>query len=498
VYAENALKLPRLPLPAKLFLSYLLVLAAAAVPTFVYVHARLAGELKDEAAEQLKESANRTAALLGRLSPEERLTRTQLLGRMTADRVTLIAPSGEVLFDSEVADTAKMQNHRERPEVKAAIAGAALNAANGKDTIAERKSESTGHATLYVATRIAGATNETLGVLRVARPVAKVLEATDELERFTRNVLAIAVSIAFLFALLAAVQFVRPLQRVTTSARALAAGDLSVRNALTRNDEVGDVARAIDQMAVEIRRRLASAGSGDAVLAQLVDGIEVPCVIFEVTGEVHALNGAARTALRVEGPNASRRLKEITTSPEFERALQDAEGDSEPEPIDVDVAPGVRVHAHVHVLKRPGTAPLYALLGAERPPLEATTLPPLDGVRPRPFLDVMNEAKDDARAALERSGVALEMQDAPRVLVVDVGHRVPRAVAAVLEGCAASFSGRGGVITMDVKVGDTRVELLVEADPGIDALRRAQPLLEPLGGAVRVESGEASLWLPRA
>jgi HAMP domain-containing protein len=487
---KTAGRLPRLPLPAKLFLSYMLVLAVAAVPSFIYVRAQLEKDLAEQAAAQLLESARRTAAALAPLDDAHRVERAREFARMIADRVSLIAPTGEVLFDSETKDPSLASNHRDRPEVKDALAG--------KDAIAARRSATTGHEMLYVAVRVEGRGAETVAVVRLARRADQIASATAGLQAFARNVQAAAISVAIGLSLLAAIQFVRPLQRVTASARALAAGDLSARSGIASNDEVGDAGAAIDTIAAELRRRLAFAGSGDAVIAQLVDALPIPCIVFEVTGEVLALNGAARTAYRVEGPHASRRLRELTATPGFERALDAAEGDGEPAPITVDVAAGIQIASRVHVLKRPGMAPFYLLLGVEAPAEVATTLPPLEGVTPRPFTDVLAAARRHVNGAFVKNGIELELQDPPAVLVVDVGDRLPRALAAVLEGCAQSIAGRSQTLSISVKVDDTRVKLKVEADCGQLALDRARPLLEPLGGAARIESGEAALWLPRA
>jgi signal transduction histidine kinase len=48
------------------------------------------------------------------------------------------------------------------------------------------------------------------------------------------------------------------LERVTHTARALGEGDLSARTGLTRSDEVGDLARAIDDMAARLERLVAN------------------------------------------------------------------------------------------------------------------------------------------------------------------------------------------------------------------------------------------------
>jgi HAMP domain-containing protein len=80
--------------------------------------------------------------------------------------------------------------------------------------------------------------------------------------RFLLNAMAVPASVAILFSLVSAVLFVRPLQRVGAMAQNLASGDLGVKVLQPTNDEVGDVARVLNQMATELRRRLLSAGMG--------------------------------------------------------------------------------------------------------------------------------------------------------------------------------------------------------------------------------------------
>jgi HAMP domain-containing protein len=488
---KAALRLPRIPLPAKLLISYLLLLALAAVPNVLYVRSRLEKELVDDAERELLETARRSAGVLAPLNEAARIAHARELALMTGQRVTLVAGSGAVLMDSETPPSTPLALKSDRPEI--------LEAAAKGSGVARRVSDTTHLETLYAAARLpVTRSDEGAAVVRVARGLASVRTSTEQLTRFARNVQAAAISVALLLSLFAAMQFVRPLQRVIAAARALGAGDLAARSGVSSDDEVGDAGRALDAMAAEIRRRLASAGSGDAVLSQLVDAVPIACVIFEVTGEVLALNGVARTAFRVEGPNASKRLKDITSSPDFERALEMAEGDGEPEPLEIDVG-GVRVRGRVHVLKRPGTAPFYVLLGESAPRQLATTLPPFENVRPRALTDVLAEAGSDAAGVLASSGVALEVGDAPAVVVVDVDHRVRSAIAAALGGCARAVAGRQETLAVDVKVESARVRLTMESDPGRTVVDGIRPLLEPLGGGIEVDHERATtLWIPRA
>lgn len=486
------LKLPRVPLPIRLLISYLVLLAIAAVPDFIYVRARLEANLITEAQEQLLEVASRTTAVLTPLTPEQRLERVRDLARMTGDRVTLIAPDGRVLFDSHVLDVATLRNHADREEVRTAITTGV--------GAARRASQTTSLDTLYAAARLSDPiSSDVHAVVRIARPLSTVRSSTEDLTRFARNVQAAAISMALLLSLVAAVQFVRPLQRVISAAKALGGGDLAARSGVDSNDEVGDAGRAIDSLAVDLRRRLANAGSGDAVLAQLVDALPVACVIFEVTGEVLALNGAARAAFRIEGPNAARRLKELISTARFERALEAAEGDGEPEPVDVEVAAELRVKSTVHVLKRPGTAPIYVLLGTSTHVAMSTTLPPMEAVGIRPFADLLEEARGNAGGVLRRTGVALEVNDTPAVLVADAAKRIPRALSEYLSAGAAALEGRSTTLLVSVQVEPTQIRLAYEAGVGPDVVARIMPLLEPLGGAVEVMGQRiTTMRIPRA
>src|SRR5687768_3777961 len=85
----------------------------------------------------------------------------------TQSRVTLIAPDGRVLGDSDVEprDLDRLENHRERPEVREALQGRV-----GHDL---RTSASVNAPLLYVAVPVVDG-GRVVGVLRTALPLAAV------------------------------------------------------------------------------------------------------------------------------------------------------------------------------------------------------------------------------------------------------------------------------------------------------------------------------------
>jgi HAMP domain-containing protein len=479
--------LPRVPLPAKLLISYLVIVATAAVPTFFYVRSALQSDLLTLATERLKDGTRRAASGLMPFRERELVDRTRQIASVLPQRLTLIAPTGDVLFDS---DSLTRENHGTRPEVQAALLGRPL-----LDVFMDRRaSVSTGKDTLYAATRLV----EDGPVLRLADRVDDVLTTAEDLKRFARNVAAIAITLAIVLSLVSAVVFMRPLQKVVATARAYAAGDLTASAGIDADDEVGDASRALDQMAVDLRRRLANAGSGDAVLAQLVEALPVPCVIIEPSGEPLALNGPARRALRLEGTSARRRIQQVASSGRFRRAVAEAEADGDPEPCVIVADDGVRFEGTVHVLKRPGAPPLTVLLGHEAPEDAQSALPTSGVVESRPFADVLKEARERSRLVLQDAGVMVEVDDEPGVTVADVDGRLARALALVFEGCAKAAAGRTDVLGVAVHVEATRVRVAADVVPGDGFIEAIKPVVCPLGGDVVVDDAEVRLWLPRA
>lgn len=522
--------MPRIPLPVKLLLSYLCILLFGAGPTIFYIRAELQDDLMADAARQLGDHGKLMARQLTVLSPSERLERVQKLGEISPERLTYISPQGDILIDTEVPSLSSLlDNHASRPEVRQALGDTLLPTetfARGPRArmglgvgVARRLSATLKIDTLYVAVRVTAMDGSTVGILRLATPVDRIEAMTNGTVRFLRNATAVAVSLAIGFSLLAAVLFVRPLRRVIAMAMALTSGDLGSKVERAGNDEVGDVARALNQMATALRRRLLDAGLGEALLSQLVEALPCPCVVFSEGGEVIALNGAGRRTLGIEGPLAGQRMKEFAERPLVLAALANAEHEGEPEPVVVPLMlpseptksnpsgsggsvaseDEVLVRGVVHVLKRPGTAPLRVFIGESPRKVESTLLPPVDQVVARSLAEVIEEAERRSARVLSRAGMQLELlRPVHQLKVADAEDRLVRVLTEAIEASAVILGGETTTLVIGLSEEPTRVrvQLPLELAPG--AVATIRPLLEPLGGGIEVGTMETSLWLPRA
>jgi two-component system phosphate regulon sensor histidine kinase PhoR len=146
------------------------------------------------------------------------------ISRLAGARITVVAPDGRVLSDSE-ADPRQMENHKSRPEVMPALAGSTGSSV--------RRSGTVGVDFLYVAVPCPQ------GAMRLAVPLVEVAAQVNTIRRR----MLVSTTIAFLPAILVAAFFARyvsaKLGRIIDYAGKLAEGNFRARLSKPGTDELG-------------------------------------------------------------------------------------------------------------------------------------------------------------------------------------------------------------------------------------------------------------------
>ena len=91
--------------------------------------------------------------------------------------------------------------------------------------------------------------------MMVQQPLVDAYAPLDAMERDAQRLIALALAIAALVGGAVAMWVVRPLGRLRAAADAMANGDLARRTGVARDDEIGDLASALDRMAAELQAR---------------------------------------------------------------------------------------------------------------------------------------------------------------------------------------------------------------------------------------------------
>jgi len=242
-------------------------------------------------------------------------------------RVTFIAADGSVVADSDVdpADLARVEKHGDRAEVQAALAGRVGSSA--------RRSETVGRRLLYLAVPLAPGP----GVVRLAVNLEDVEAAVADLRMDLLIASLIGLAAALALSFLLSWITVRPLAEMRETLGAIARGDLKRRLRPRSDDELGEMAGAINDMAAELGLRLeevtAEKEQLDAVLAGMVEGV----LVLDTEGCVTLANPRLRELLSLWGPVDGRKLLEVVRHPGIDDALRAAADSTTPVVSEVEV-----------------------------------------------------------------------------------------------------------------------------------------------------------------
>jgi two-component system phosphate regulon sensor histidine kinase PhoR len=267
-------------------------------------------EINDEIEATLVAQAQLAAELLSRGS--QPLSRAGLdaeadrLGALTGTRVTLIAADGQVVGDSSEPIDAidEMENHRERPEVVTAASGSVGRSARHSDTLDIDM--------LYVAVPVR---HPQIGFVRVALPLTDVRQHVRPALMVTMTALGLALVGAALIAWISSARIGHRVRGVAEVARRYRAGDLTPPRMDFGDDELGDVARSLDESVQEVARRLAEQardrGRMQAILAGMVEGV----IVVDPQGRLELANDAARRMLKIDDLGVGRPYVETIRHP---------------------------------------------------------------------------------------------------------------------------------------------------------------------------------------
>lgn len=334
----------RLGIRWRIALPYMAVVLLSTLALTLYLSHQLRGRLMEQYRARLLAQAQVVHLFLRQPS-----TAQANLQSLAADwasqidtRVTLIARDGAVLADSQ-SDPATMDNHRDRPEVAAALIegwGAS-----------SRYSATTGSDTLYVA--LDAGPSAGLPVVRVAISLQAVGEEVAALRRIlVSGALVIALAVAGLSSLLAD-RLTRPLRRLTEQVRAHQPPAAGL--ALEGFDEVRSLAAAYSGLTDELARRVEALAQErnevSLVLAHLDDGV----VITDAAGAVRWANPAALRLLSLrDGAANGRPLLEVVSTPDVIALWQTGRQTGEQQETIIE-APGRAAFMRLVVSPLPGS-----------------------------------------------------------------------------------------------------------------------------------------------
>lgn len=240
-----------------------------------------------------------------------------LAGKISSDlgaRVTIIDMAGNVLGDSQ-EKAAIMDNHLNRPEIRTAI--------NNGTGMAIRYSSTVGADLMYVAVSIHNS-YETAGFVRLALPLTETKQAFFNLWSAVLVAFLLAVCITALISLGLGKKITEPVERLTDFARQISQGNFDRRTRVSSNDEIGELALTLNQMAATINEKVKLISEGksklETVLSSMISGV----IFINKNREIFLLNPAAEKFLSFisSGANSGLPYDVAIKHPELSAAIK--------------------------------------------------------------------------------------------------------------------------------------------------------------------------------
>ncbi len=237
------------------------------------------------------------------------------LGHQIGARVTFVAPDGEVVGDSELSaeELRTLENHAGRPEIQ-------QSRSEGLG-IARRYSATLTTDMLYVAVPVANADAPLLAEVRLALPLTSISTQLAAVRQIALVAFGAGLLAALALAWGTSAILSRRVRAIAGVAERYARGDFSLPVRDYGNDEIGAVARALDDSVREIGQRAADLESDRARMEAILGGMIEGVLVVNEQGRVQLVNTAARRMLRLQDGSEGRHYLEIVRQPDIAERL---------------------------------------------------------------------------------------------------------------------------------------------------------------------------------
>ncbi len=215
-------------------------------------------------------------------------------------RVTIIARDGVVLGESH-ENRAEMDNHSDRPEI--------LQASESGQGIITRYSQTLSDFLMYLAVPVMDG-DRLIGYVRVALPLKEIEANIKHLQNTLLSITLLATFIAVLLAIWIPGRTMRPLRDLTQAATQISSGLLESASLTgqatlpTSNDEIGQLTRAFNNMAVQLRSQIEALETERSKIAAVLNVMTDGVVIVDSDGIIQLLNPAAESMFEVSQQTA--------------------------------------------------------------------------------------------------------------------------------------------------------------------------------------------------
>jgi len=216
-------------------------------------------------------------------------------GRQIQARITIIAPDGLVLADSD-RNPSSMESHRYRPEVAEALAGRVGRSERLSDTVKSRM--------MYVGIPLSNPEGSIRAVLRLSLFTRDVEALLAEIRAGLLRAVLIVTALSLLAALLFTLHLIRPIRALVRASGRVAEGDFKAKIRIARRDEFRALAEGFNTMTERLDSQFETLLRRKEEVENVIAAIREGLAVIDATGRIILANksfGALFPAVRPEG-----------------------------------------------------------------------------------------------------------------------------------------------------------------------------------------------------
>jgi two-component system phosphate regulon sensor histidine kinase PhoR len=228
------------------------------------------------------------------------------MGKLIKTRITVIAPSGVVVADSE-KNPRDMEKHNLRPEIIQALQGQVGQAVRFSSTVQQEM--------LYVAVPIKQK-GVTLGVLRVSLFMQDINTLLKRLQLSVLYSVLVTSILSLLIALFYSYNLTSPIRELIAASRRVAAGDFSAHVFLKRADELKELGDSFNAMSDTLSSFFTEITSQKEELNNIIFSIQEGLLVLDRKGAIILSNESIRNALQASAVDG-KLYWEVIREPQF-------------------------------------------------------------------------------------------------------------------------------------------------------------------------------------
>lgn len=312
---------------------------------------------------------------------EEIQAQLKAMNQEFAVRITLIAPDGTVILESDRDDLENIENHARRPEVDAAR--------SARFGIAKRDSTTVLKNMMYVAMRTETPHPE-IAFVRVGMPTTEIHEHVANLRQLIWGTAGATALVGLLLAWALARRIALPLRELSEGAQRIGGGEYGHRVFIDRPDEVGQLAGTFNNMSQRLAEQFTLLDQDRQQLRAVLGGMVEGVIAVDADGAVLFANERVGRLLEFSVEQAvGRKLWEIVRHRPVQDAVQRVLTQPAHAPEQIDDTEAAGKHLAVHVAPLPGQPIRGAVLVFH----DVTELRRLERVRQEFVANVSHELK---------------------------------------------------------------------------------------------------------